>query len=230
MTSGPTREFMALCAIAQHFGRPGTPTDQAWIESFFGHLKNEHLHLDKITDPNVLRAELAVIRQQRRPAPRRNRLCHLTRRARGTRPSYPQSPRGRPRDSPPAAPCLPLHQRPPETQPETRRCRLIEPDLYREVRNRSGRVPRHRWLLPVGVQPPPPQQTEARHTTLPGQDAGTQIPNPRLPGLPALPCRASDRPRSPCGTSGRHRARQTKITDPTPEVSVLRGEPHCCVS
>jgi len=25
MTSGSTREFMALCAIAQHFGRPGTP-------------------------------------------------------------------------------------------------------------------------------------------------------------------------------------------------------------
>jgi putative transposase len=23
MTSGSTREFMALCAIAQHFGRPG---------------------------------------------------------------------------------------------------------------------------------------------------------------------------------------------------------------
>ena len=33
MTSGSTREFLALCAIAQHFGRPGTPTDQAWIES-----------------------------------------------------------------------------------------------------------------------------------------------------------------------------------------------------
>jgi hypothetical protein len=30
MTSGSTREFMALCAIHQHFGRPGTPTDQAW--------------------------------------------------------------------------------------------------------------------------------------------------------------------------------------------------------
>ncbi len=28
MTSGSTREFLALCAIAQHFGRPGTPTDQ----------------------------------------------------------------------------------------------------------------------------------------------------------------------------------------------------------
>jgi putative transposase len=63
MTSGSTREFMALCAIAQHFGRPGTPTDQAWIESFFGHIKAEFPHLEKITDPEVLRAELAVIRQ-----------------------------------------------------------------------------------------------------------------------------------------------------------------------
>ena len=62
MTSGSTREFMALCAIAQHFGRPGTPTDQAWIESFNGHLKAEYPHLERITDPVVLRAELDVIR------------------------------------------------------------------------------------------------------------------------------------------------------------------------
>jgi putative transposase len=64
MTSGSTREFMALCAIHQHFGRPGTPTDQAWIESFFGHLKHEFPHLLAITDPAVLRAELAVIQAQ----------------------------------------------------------------------------------------------------------------------------------------------------------------------
>ena len=38
MTSGSTREFMAMCAITQHFGRPGTPTDQAWIESLFSHV------------------------------------------------------------------------------------------------------------------------------------------------------------------------------------------------
>ena len=36
MTSGNTREFMALHAIATHYGRPGTPTDQAHIESLFG--------------------------------------------------------------------------------------------------------------------------------------------------------------------------------------------------
>lgn len=62
MTSISTRKFMALCAIATHFGRPGTPTDQAWIESFNGHLKAENPHLEAITDPAVLRAELAVIR------------------------------------------------------------------------------------------------------------------------------------------------------------------------
>lgn len=64
MTSGSTREFMAMCAIAQHFGRPGTPTDQAWIESLFSHLKGDWPHLDSITDPAMLRAELAKVRQE----------------------------------------------------------------------------------------------------------------------------------------------------------------------
>jgi putative transposase len=64
MTSGSTREFMALCAIHQHFGRPGTPTDQAWIESLFGHVKAEWPHLNQIRDPAVLRAELAVVRER----------------------------------------------------------------------------------------------------------------------------------------------------------------------
>jgi putative transposase len=63
MTSGSTREFMALCAIAQHFGRPHTPTDQAWIESLNGHLKAEYPHLLAIRDPATLRAELAVTRE-----------------------------------------------------------------------------------------------------------------------------------------------------------------------
>ena len=64
MTSGSTREFMALCAIHQHFGRPGTPTDQAWIESLFGHVKAEWPHLNQIRDPAVLRAELALVRER----------------------------------------------------------------------------------------------------------------------------------------------------------------------
>ena len=63
MTSGSTREFLALCAIAQHFGRPGTPTDQAWVESFNGHLKAQYPHLLAIEDPATLRAELAVVRE-----------------------------------------------------------------------------------------------------------------------------------------------------------------------
>ena len=62
MTSGSTREFMAMCAIAQHFGRPGTPTDQAWIESLFSHIKADWPHLDFIADPVVLRAELEKVR------------------------------------------------------------------------------------------------------------------------------------------------------------------------
>jgi transposase InsO family protein len=62
MTSGSTREFMALCAIAQHFGRPATPTDQAWIETLFGHIKGEWPHLERISDPAVLRAELVLVR------------------------------------------------------------------------------------------------------------------------------------------------------------------------
>jgi Integrase core domain len=64
MTSGSTREFMALCAIHQHFGRPGTPTDQAWIESLFGHVKADWPHLNQIQDPAVLRAELALVRER----------------------------------------------------------------------------------------------------------------------------------------------------------------------
>jgi transposase InsO family protein len=64
MTSGSTREFMAMCAIAQHFGRPGTPTDQAWIESLFSHVKADWPHLDRIRDPDVLRAELTTVRHE----------------------------------------------------------------------------------------------------------------------------------------------------------------------
>lgn len=62
MRSGSTREFLAMCAIAQHFGRPGVPQDQGWIESLFGHVKREHPHLLAITDPVTLRAELADVR------------------------------------------------------------------------------------------------------------------------------------------------------------------------
>lgn len=62
MRSDGTRTFMAALSVAQHFGRPSTPTDQAWIESFWGHLKYEYPHLTTITDPAVLAAELERIR------------------------------------------------------------------------------------------------------------------------------------------------------------------------
>jgi putative transposase len=62
MTSRSTRAFLAGTRIAQHLGRPGTPNDQAWIESFFGHLKGEHPHLDRIRDPGGLEAELDRLR------------------------------------------------------------------------------------------------------------------------------------------------------------------------
>jgi putative transposase len=57
-----TRKFMAVCSIVQHFGRPSTPTDQAWIETLWGHVKTEHPHLLAITDPAVLAAELERVR------------------------------------------------------------------------------------------------------------------------------------------------------------------------
>lgn len=62
MTSGSTAEYMALCSIVQHFGRPGVPTDQAPIESFFGHLKGEYPHLEQIRDPSQLEFELDRLR------------------------------------------------------------------------------------------------------------------------------------------------------------------------
>ena len=57
-----TRAFTALNAIGQHFGRPGTPTGQAWIETLFGHIKAECPHLLAIRDPATMRAELAIVR------------------------------------------------------------------------------------------------------------------------------------------------------------------------
>jgi hypothetical protein len=61
MTSGSTREFLALCAIHQHFGRPGTPTDQAWIESLFGHARAEWPPLAKVeVVPRFVDLEVAV--------------------------------------------------------------------------------------------------------------------------------------------------------------------------
>lgn len=64
MRSFSTREFMAALAIAQQFGRPHTPTDQAWIETLFGHVKTEWPHLEKIRDPGELELELERARTE----------------------------------------------------------------------------------------------------------------------------------------------------------------------
>jgi putative transposase len=64
MTAIDTRQFMALMAITQHHGRPGTPTDQAHIESFFSHLKGDWPHLTGLTDPAALNAELDRVRTE----------------------------------------------------------------------------------------------------------------------------------------------------------------------
>lgn len=50
-----------LAEYAAH-GRPGTPTDQAHIESSFSHLKANWPHLTQIRDPAVLDTELARVR------------------------------------------------------------------------------------------------------------------------------------------------------------------------
>lgn len=62
MRSDETRAFMALLTIGQHFGRPSTPTDQAWIETLWGHIKAENPHLLAISEPAVLAAELERVR------------------------------------------------------------------------------------------------------------------------------------------------------------------------
>jgi putative transposase len=64
MTAHDTRAFMALMAIAQHHGRPGVPQDQAWIESFLGHIKGEWPHVETIAEPSLLEAELVRVRTE----------------------------------------------------------------------------------------------------------------------------------------------------------------------
>jgi transposase InsO family protein len=64
MTSDATKAFMAAMAVAQRYGRPRTPTDQALIETLFGHVKGEWPHLERVTDPVVLEHELERVRTE----------------------------------------------------------------------------------------------------------------------------------------------------------------------
>ena len=78
MTSPHTRAYMAMTAIAQHPHRPHTPTDQAWIESFFSHITHEWPHLDDITDPALLDTEPARIRIDYNEVRRHEALGYVT--------------------------------------------------------------------------------------------------------------------------------------------------------
>jgi transposase InsO family protein len=106
MTSKATAVFMAGARIAQHFGRPATTKHQAWIESFFGHLKGEFPHLDKIRDPRELERELDRCQVHYNTVPsRRHRLRHPRRRASRPRQGHQSRAPSRTERRPPAATC-----------------------------------------------------------------------------------------------------------------------------
>jgi putative transposase len=108
MTSGSTREFMALCAIHQHFGRPGTPTDQAW--TWVAVRPRQGRMAPPAGDPRPGGAARRTGRGpralQRGAAARWDRLRHAQRRAPGPRASDPQGTRGRTGAGSPAAACM----------------------------------------------------------------------------------------------------------------------------
>ena len=61
MTSKATCDLFAGLAVAQRPRRPRTPTDQAWIESLFGHVKAENPHLEAIRDPAALHSAVGGV-------------------------------------------------------------------------------------------------------------------------------------------------------------------------
>ena len=117
MRSHSTREFLAGVHIAQHFGRPHTPTDQAWIETLFGHVKGRVAPPGEDPRPGRPRgrARSRPRAVQRRTATRLDRLRHSRRRARGTRRRHQAGTPRRARPSPPRTP------RPPPTESRTMR-------------------------------------------------------------------------------------------------------------
>jgi putative transposase len=127
MTSCSTREFMAMCAIAQHFGRPGTPTDQAWIES------PVQPHQGRLAAPRpdqgsrgpAGRARGRPPRVQHGPVARRDRLRHPGRRARRPRPPDPRRSQTRPETRPLGSHHIPSTTESQSQPPEPHRCGLI---------------------------------------------------------------------------------------------------------
>ena len=82
MRSHTTREFMAACAIMQRFGRPRTPTDQAWIEIAVRPRQGRVAAPGEDPRPRRTRRRTRPRpgRIQHRPAARRHRLRHPRRR------------------------------------------------------------------------------------------------------------------------------------------------------
>ncbi|WP_420446474.1 integrase core domain-containing protein [Candidatus Poriferisodalis sp.] len=118
MTSPHTRAYMAMTAIAQHPRRPHTPTDQAWIESFFSHITHEWPHLNDITDPALLDTEPARIRIDYNEVRRHETLGYLTPRRR-TPPTTRTDPRGPP-PRPPTSPHTTARPQPPNHHQQPR--------------------------------------------------------------------------------------------------------------
>ena len=100
-----TAAFMAGARLAQHFGRASTPDDQAWVESFSGHLKGEFSHLEKTRDPGELEAELDRLRIHYNTIRLHEGIGYVTprRRASRPRPRHPRRP-GQHRPTPPVPP------------------------------------------------------------------------------------------------------------------------------
>ncbi len=124
MRSHTTREFLAGAYIAQQFGRPATPTDQAWIETLFGHIKGEWPHLEAIVDPAALQAELERVRTEYNTVRLHAALGYVTPEDEheGRAEAIRRRPRYRTRPSPPTTPG------PPPTESSTARTTNHERD------------------------------------------------------------------------------------------------------
>ena len=134
MRSDTTRTFMALMTIGQHFGRPSTPTDQAWIETLWGHIKAENPHLLTIKDPAVLAVELERVRHGYNTVRLHEAIGYVTPNDEQPRPrrSHPPSPnlwpnrrRHRPAQPPPKPAIMTTNQQ----QPATLKCGLNNPTI-----------------------------------------------------------------------------------------------------
>ena len=143
MRAGTTREFLAMCSIAARFGRPGTPTDQTWIETLFGHVKTEWPHLEKITDSNTLRAELDNARHDYNTRRLHASLGYVTpddeHQGRGD--TIRQGPPRRPQTGPPHPHRLPSQQQPKSAMNTPAQCGVIKPpktDIYSEAPHLRG--------------------------------------------------------------------------------------------